>query len=152
MTANLSPSTPVGEVMVTGVLSLNPDDTIGRARELMLSHGVHGLPVVDPQGAVVGFVTSSDLVEEWPLGEAVETIMSTKILSIDVERPAAEAASVMLENRVHHLLVTRNDRPVAIVSSFDLLKVVAAAGTSADTSRGSAGPTNLVPVTSTDGV
>lgn len=115
----------VGDLMIAGVVSVDPSDTIGRARELMLGLGFHSLPVVDSQGEVVGFVTSSDLVEEWPFGEAVETIMSRRVIAIDVSDSAERAAGLMLDEGIHHLLVNRRGRPVGVLSSFDLLAVVA---------------------------
>lgn len=124
MTAAAPPS--VASIMQSGVVTVGPADPIGRARELMLGLGVHGLPVVDDDGGVVGMVTSSDLVEEWPYGEPVDTIMTSPVLTIDHEASAAEAAAMMVAERVHHLVVTRGGHPTAIVSSFDLLRVLAA--------------------------
>lgn len=118
-------ATMVGDLMVAGVVSLNPDDTIGRARELMLGLGIHGLPVVDQVGVVVGFVTSSDLVEEWPFGEPVSTIMSRRVHAVETSNTVAEAAARMLDERVHHLVVNRGGRPVGVISSFDLLAPLA---------------------------
>ena len=114
----------VDDLMVTGVVSLDPDTTVGRARELMLGLGIHGLPVVDDVGEVVGIVTSSDLVEEWPHGEPVSAIMSSRVLSIQVDAPVVEAAEEMLNAKIHHLLVRRGEQPVGILSSLDLLAAI----------------------------
>lgn len=114
-----------GDLMTSGVLSIAPDDTVGRARELMLGLGIHGLPVVDSQGSAIGFVSSSDLVEVWPAGEPVDTIMSKRLRSVDVEAPIVQTAERMLDERIHHLLVTRQGRPIGLLSSFDILAAVA---------------------------
>ncbi len=115
----------VESLMITGVITVNPDDTVGRARELMLGLRIHGLPVIDRLGVVVGFVTSSDLVEEWPFGEPIEAVMSSPVHTVEVDAPVAEAAQRMLDERIHHLVVTRKRRPVGLVSSFDLLAIIA---------------------------
>lgn len=107
--------------MTVGVVSIDLHGTVGRARELMLGLGVHGLPVVDGEQAVVGFVTSAELVEEWPFGEPVSTIMSARVHCVDASATIAEGAQRMLDERVHHLLVTRDGEPVGIISSFDML-------------------------------
>ncbi|MGF1598007.1 MAG: HPP family protein [Acidimicrobiales bacterium] len=116
----------VGELMSSDVVSIDDHAATGRARELMLGLGVHGLPVVDRRGSVVGIVTSADLVEEWPSGEPVSTIMRRRVVTIERSRPVSEAAGRMLEARLHHLVVTEQGRPTGILSSFDLLAVVAA--------------------------
>ena len=114
----------IDDLMVTGVVTVDPDTTVGRARELMLGLGIHGLPVVDELGKVVGIVTSSDLVEEWPPGEPVSAIMSSRVLSNQVDAPIVDAAEQMLNAKIHHLLVRRGEQPVGILSSLDLLAAI----------------------------
>lgn len=111
----------VEALMTSGVVTIDPDDTVGRARELMLGLGIHCLPVVDAMGSVCGFITSSDLVEEWPFGEPVEAIMSRRVHAVEATALLSEAARRMIDEHVHHLLVNRDGRPVGIISSFDLL-------------------------------
>ncbi len=123
------PSTPVEVLMAPGVICVGPDDPIGHARQLMLELRHHGLPVVDRNGEVVGIVTSSDLVQEWPAPETVDTAMSSPVLTVDQNASAAEAASMMFEARVHHLVVTHDERPVGVMSSFDLLPALIPADT-----------------------
>ncbi len=114
-----------GDLMTSGVVSIGPADTIGRARELMLGLGIGGLPVVDLQGVVTGFVSASDLVEEWAAGEPVETIMSKHLHTIEVEATIAETAELMVAEKVHHLVVTRQGHPVGLLSTFDLVAAIA---------------------------
>lgn len=118
------PGTPIEVLMGPSVICVSPDDPISRARQLMLGLRHHGLPVVDREGMVVGIITSSDLVEQWPTLEPVETAMSRPVLTIDLRASAAEAAILMFEAGVHHLVVTRDERPVGVVSSFDLLQAL----------------------------
>lgn len=129
MTSRDSPSDvagrSVGDWMTTAVVSLDPQDPVGRARELMLGLGIHALPAVDDQGAVVGIVTSSDLVEEWPFGEPIDTIMSKRVLVIEDDATLGEAAQQMFDERVHHLVVTHRTRPVGVLSTFDIVAAVA---------------------------
>jgi CBS domain-containing protein len=117
--------------MTTGIVSIGPDGTVGRARELMLGLGVHCLPVVDGDESVIGFVTSADLVEEWPFGEPVSSIMSARVHAVDSAATVAEGAQRMIDERVHHLLVTDAGAPAGVISSFDMLAaLVSGDGTS----------------------
>ncbi|MEZ5375054.1 MAG: CBS domain-containing protein [Acidimicrobiales bacterium] len=104
---------------------IGPDDPIGRARDLMLTLGIHALPVV-ASGSVAGLVTSTDLVDDWPDEDPVSSVMTSVPYTIDAESEVGEAARYMLEQRVHHLLVVRGAATVGILSSLDLLAALLA--------------------------
>lgn len=53
----------VEKVMTRNVLSVEPDDKIVRAAEIMLTHKISGLPVLDDDRKVVGILTESDVFE-----------------------------------------------------------------------------------------
>lgn len=55
--------------------------------------------------------------EEIQVGE----IMTPTIFSVGEDATVAEIASVMLRGHLHRLLVTRDEKPVGIVSTSDLL-------------------------------
>lgn len=58
---------PLSGMMTTNPFTINTDDTIGYAAEMMVKHGVQSLPVVNESGTIVGIVTSRDLVKEFAL-------------------------------------------------------------------------------------
>ena len=53
----------VGRLMTRKVITITPDAPIVHAAELMTERKIAGLPVVDPDGAVVGIITESDLLK-----------------------------------------------------------------------------------------
>ncbi len=110
----------VKDYLTADLITLGSTDPVSRARDLMLGLGFHGLPVVD-DGAVVGIVTSTDLVEEWPQGEPIATIMSRAVRLVDADAPVAVAAELMRGESIHHLVVMDRDGLAGILSSFDLL-------------------------------
>ncbi len=140
----------VDDIMTRPIATLAPDDTVARARELMLGLRTHGLPVIDDEGLVAGFVTSSDLVETWPDGEPIDAIMSTDVHAVEVGTPVRAASAEMRANKIHHLLVTRNRQPVGVVSSFDVLRAVAPDG-EPDEAGAAPGPVFGTVVVGTDG-
>ncbi len=123
MSVNRASQSTVQSLMSADLIAVRPDDRVGRARDLVLSIGIHALPVMDGN-AVVGIVTSSDLVDDWPEDVAVSTIMTRSILAVDVESSLQEAAEAMLNGRTHHLLVQSSGETVGILSSLDLLQVL----------------------------
>jgi len=115
----------VDEVMTHEVRTVRSNEVVGPIRDLMLDGSIHAVPVLDPGGALVGIVTSSDLVEEWQPEQGVITVMSTDVHTIRPSATVVEAARRMLAERIHHLVVTDEDGVVGIVSSFDLLRALA---------------------------
>jgi CBS domain-containing protein len=65
---------------------------------------------------------------ERPLQESVKTIMTSAVYSVEEDCPIFEMAEIMMRHRIHRLLVTRGSLLVGIVSSLDLLRLLARPG------------------------
>lgn len=61
-------------------------------------------------------------------GRRVRDVMSTEIYSVTEDTPLSEVAMMMMKGHVHRLLVLRDGKAVGIVSTSDLLSLVAEAG------------------------
>ncbi len=55
----------------------------------------------------------------------VRDVMTPVIHQVPVTAPASEAARLMIDQHIHRLVVTQGKQPVGIITSLDLLKVVA---------------------------
>ena len=118
--------TTVRDVMSTAVRTVDTTELVGPVRDMLLGTGIHAVPVVDQAGKVVGIVSSWDLVEEWDAAQGVVTVMSDRVRAVVPNTPLVEAARTMRDAGVHHLVVLgASDQPVGIVSSLDLLAVLA---------------------------
>ncbi len=53
---------PVSSVMTTDVLTLSPGDSVGDAMERLVDRSIDAAPVVDADGAVVGMLSTGDLI------------------------------------------------------------------------------------------
>jgi CBS domain-containing protein len=53
----------VGKLMTRRTITVTPDAPVVYAAELMTEHKIACLPVVDPDGSVVGIITESDLLK-----------------------------------------------------------------------------------------
>lgn len=116
----------VADVMTSHVKTVTTSEVVGSVRDLMLDGNVHAVPVLDLTGAVVGIVTSSDLVEEYAPQLGVTSAMTNKVLTVSPDETLVDAARTMLHAHIHHLVVMDDDAAVrGIVSSFDLLKELA---------------------------
>ncbi len=126
---SLQKTTPklVEDLMTGDMLTVRVSDTLERARDLMLSLGIHALPVVAEGGNVVGIITSHDLVDDQLSFEddaIIEEIMTSPVVTISCEATLREAAEVMRGEFIHHLVVLDGLEPVGILSSFDLLRLL----------------------------
>jgi CBS domain-containing protein len=72
-------------------------------------------------------VTLEDLGQQYVEERAasVRDVMTPVIYQVAVTAPVAEAARIMAEHHVHRLVVTDGKQPVGIITSMDLLRVVA---------------------------
>jgi CBS domain-containing protein len=121
------PPATVAGLMTEDLLSILPQDNVGRARDVMLSLGIHAVLVMDGND-VRGIVTSTDLLDSWPDKEPIATVMTRAPVSINIQTPVREAARAMIVGRTHHLLVADEvdgeSEVVGILSSLDLLEAI----------------------------
>jgi len=120
------PPATVGDLMTEDLLAILPEDRVGRARDVMLSVGVHAVLVMDGN-EVLGIVTSTDLIDNWPDDEPIATVMTAAPAAISVEATVREAAESMISSRTHHLVVEDGHDVIGILSSFDLLDALTVA-------------------------
>ncbi len=72
---------------------------------------------------------SREEIEELGLDEAeltVADIMTPEVFTVREDTPVSEIAEAMIQNHVHRILVTREDRVVGIISTSDLLGLLVA--------------------------
>jgi CBS domain-containing protein len=65
---------PVAEVMTTAPIFCNSDDDIGQARELMGSHQVSRVIVLDNSGRLAGVISLADITEDEASGRTLHEI------------------------------------------------------------------------------
>jgi len=118
------PPKTVGDLMTVDLIAVRPTDRIKRAKDMLLSTGIHALPVLEGND-VVGIVTSTDLIDDWSDDESISSMMTPAPTLIDREATLTEAAQLMLAERTHHLLASDDREVIGILSTFDLLQVFA---------------------------
>ena len=133
-----SPTVPatVGDLMTPDPVRVQAHASLAEAARLLDHHHVHGLPVVDESGALVGVVSQTDMLRartsehlwaSWR-GLQVRHLMSAPALTVAADASLTEAATKMEENQVHRLVVVGDDgvSPIGIVSTSDLVRAMVA--------------------------
>ncbi|MCG6879285.1 MAG: CBS domain-containing protein [Deltaproteobacteria bacterium] len=54
----------------------------------------------------------------------VGDIMTSRILVVGENDMVQQVADIMIKNRIHRVFVTRDERPIGIISTADMLKVI----------------------------
>ncbi len=110
------------------VLVAREDMVLKDLATFLLDNEITGAPVEDRFGNLVGVVSLVDLVqaayENEPDGEEgrlANGIMTPGVFSVPEDATVSEVASTMVDNHLHRLLVTRDGKPLGIISSSDLL-------------------------------
>jgi len=124
------------DVMQKGVMTVNPELPIESFEEFLDTEEISGAPVQDEMGNIIGVVSKTDLVRalsrreeggEDPLGGelTVEDIMTPDVVTVSPDDDVKAVARIMVEGRLHRVLVADSEGVRGIVTSFDLLKLLA---------------------------
>ncbi|MBZ0170849.1 MAG: IMP dehydrogenase, partial [Phycisphaerales bacterium] len=111
--------------VITDPISLRPDDTVGRARELMRAHHVSGFPVTEDgssSGVVIGILTRRDLKFVMaPTTPVKEVMTSGSLITAKPGTTLAEAEHVLNRNKVEKLLIVGDDKKlVGLITMRDI--------------------------------
>ncbi len=118
---------PLGVMMSRSLRSIPPDASLLEAARLMRDSKIGALLVEDRE-QFVGIVSETDLVRkamaggEDPLDQPVKSVMSSPIITIEIDRSAHDASDQMAGHGIRHLAVTQNGEIVGMISVVDLLR------------------------------
>jgi len=123
------PRVQVKKVMSEKLFTVDQQESADRAAQAMTEHGI-GCVLVTRGGEVYGIVTETDLVRKVlgkgldPKQVRLEAIMSFPPISIDEREMLEEAYKLMGQNQIRHLVVTREGKPVGIISARTFMESI----------------------------
>ena len=130
----------VEDRMTKDPVTVRADQTVKAAAELMRTHSIRHLPVVDTQDNLVGLLTDRDirqvrfapamrtrLAEEPSLLDQLRVgeVMSSPVVTTAPLDDLADAATTMYERKIGALPVVLQGHVVGIISEVDILKAFA---------------------------
>jgi acetoin utilization protein AcuB len=128
----------VRERMSTKPVTITADVPITEALRVMRQNQVRRLPVLDPDGRLIGIVSEKDLLYASPSPATslsiyemhyllsnlkVEELMTTDVITVTPDVPLEEAARVMADNKIGGLPVVDGDMLVGIITETDIFKL-----------------------------
>jgi CBS domain-containing protein len=116
------------DLMTKTVMTTTPDARLLDAIDLLMSHDIGFLPVVDAKGFLVGILTEYDIMNYALSGEAdratVGEAMSRKVISFAPDADFETIASCCIGQRVHRVPVVEGGKVVGIISRHDVLRAM----------------------------
>ncbi len=112
---NMSIDSQAGEVdrvkrsesgMILDPITLGPDETLSEALALMARFSISGVPIIEPDGKLVGVLTNRDLQFELELDRPIKSVMTRENLITAPEGTTLdEAERILHEHRIEKLPV-----------------------------------------------
>lgn len=120
----------VKEIMSKVLITAQEDQPVKELRRLMSYNHIGAIPIVSKTNPFkpVGIVTDTDIRNVQDANMPASAVMSTVLQSVQPNTTIAAAAKIMLQYGIHHLLVREHDEIVGLLSTMDLLTLLAEEG------------------------
>jgi CBS domain-containing protein len=148
----------VKDIMTREVITVTGETTVLELARIFTGRHISSLPVVDPDGNLVGIVTETDLVEQdkslhiptvisifdWVIylesdkkfekelkkmtGRTVGDIYSTEVVTVSPDTTVSAVADLLSSRRITAIPVVEGRRLVGIVARIDLIRSMVGQG------------------------
>lgn len=142
------------DVMVTNVITISVDASIGEAASILLNNHISGAPVVNEKGELVGIVSEGDLMRRPEIGTSrrhswwlelissdqsqafeyvkshsrkVSDVMTRDAITAKSDAPLGDIAAMLERNRIKRVPILEGNKIVGIVSRANILQALASA-------------------------
>lgn len=141
------------DVMCSKVITISAQSSVRDAARKLLEHRISALPVVDPEGRLVGLISEGDLLRRTEIGtehkrrswwlqmftdEAaqvtdfvkshaakVSDVMTSQVISVSEDTELNEIAEILEEKHIKRVPVVKDGALAGIVSRADLVRALA---------------------------
>jgi CBS domain-containing protein len=114
------------DAMTHGLLTVRRETSLGEAVDILCTHHVTGLPVVDEGMHLQGMITEKDVLrcmhDPDVLDSAVRDHMTTQVVTFDQDAPLAEVCECLIRNSFRRVPILSQDRLVGIVARADVIR------------------------------
>jgi len=113
--------------MVVNPITMTPDQTLAEALELMKSHRISGIPIVEKSGKLCGILTNRDVRFAGNLRQPVSELMTKdNLATVRIGTSQEDARRILHQRRIEKLLVVdKDDHCVGLITVKDIEKSVA---------------------------
>ncbi|MBC7293004.1 MAG: CBS domain-containing protein [Thermoleophilia bacterium] len=145
----------VRDIMQSEVITVGPDTTVRELADILAKYKISGVPVVDPDGRVLGMVSEADIILQdadlhFPyyiqfldsviylqsfhrfeerfrkaFGTKVSDVMTKEVITVSPDASIHDAATLMADHKVNRLPVVEEGRLIGIVTRGDIVRAIA---------------------------
>ena len=119
----------ISKLLGREVISLNEDNTIYDAINLLAKNKIGALPVVKNQKILCGIISERDIIRELAKDikknlkkSLVNTIMTSKVITCNKFTKSDELMDIMTVNKIRHIPITEGENLIGIISIGDVVK------------------------------
>ena len=130
----------VKEIMTDNLITIGPNTIVTKVCDLFDKESFHHLPVVDDDQVCIGIISKSDYYQIQDQMTKInrekakannqllwrsliaEDIMSSPIVTLDLEESIDRAKAIFLENKIHSIVITEHGKCKGIITTFDVIK------------------------------
>jgi len=112
--------------MIVDPITLPPHATYGDAEELMAEYKISGVPIVQPDGTLVGIVTNRDTRFEHNLARPIRELMTSEnLVTVPVGTTLDQALEQFKTHKIEKLLVVDDDFKLrGLITIKDIMKKI----------------------------
>lgn len=120
----------VSSLMKRKVWSIDIDDSIAEVERLFAEQRLSWAPVLESRRTVIGVISAADLLQfnaqtRDPTIVRAWQLCTYKPISVGPDTPIRDVARLMVEQHIHHVVVSDNSGIVGLVSSMDFVRTFA---------------------------
>jgi len=117
----------VSMLMQRNVWTIKMDDPVEAIKALFTRERLSWAPVVSEEGVVVGVISATDLVRHLEIGKELPRVMAWQLctykpIEVAPDTTLKEVAGLMVERKIHHVVVMEHSKIVGVVSSLDFVR------------------------------
>jgi signal-transduction protein with cAMP-binding, CBS, and nucleotidyltransferase domain len=118
---------PISSLMERHVQAIDMDDTVAQVESLFAREGLSWAPVLESRRTIMGVISATDLLQfhaqrRDPNEVRAWQLCTYKPISVGADTPASEVARLMIERKIHHVVVTDGAGIAGVVSSLDFVR------------------------------
>jgi IMP dehydrogenase len=123
----------VRDVMHRGVITCWADEPLIDVVRRLREYSINAIFVLDESGRAEGVISQTDVARAYMEGDwqprTADKIMTSDVVTISGDIPLDVAVQIMLDNRIHRLLIVQGgltpNRPVGVLSLSDVVHEMA---------------------------